>query len=303
MSIQLAFSTVACPDRTLEDVARLASEWGYAGLELRTLGPGSSQLACDPALSTPAKTAAILKAFGIAPVCLSTSTSLHHRATSQQRAAQLETMRAIEFAAEMGCPAVRVFAYDLDPGQSPDVAMRSIAEQARPLVDRAGEAGVQLLFENAGSFSRAKQWWWLFNLVDHPMLGMMWNAANAAAAGESVAVSVPLLHSRIRVAKAKDLVVGEGSGFVQLGEGTVGIDKLLKRLRGIGFDGWISVEWDRLWLPALDPAEQVLPESARRLKDWMAAIDKELADADAAAAKLAAKQKLTPAAPLRAAAV
>lgn len=303
MPIQLAFSTVACPERTLEDAARAASEWGYAGLELRTLGPGSSQLSSDPALTTPAKAAAVLKAFGVEPVCLSTSISLHHRVTSQQRAAQLAVGRAIEFAAEMGCPAVRVFAYDVDPGQSPDAAMRAIAEQALPLVEKAGEAGLQLLFENAGSFSRAKQWWWLFNLINHPMLGMVWNVANAAASGESVAVSVPMLHSRIRIAKAKDLVVGEGSGFVQLGDGTVGIDKLVKRLRGIGFDGWISVEWDRLWLPALDAADTVLPEAAKRIKDWQAAIDQEIADADAAAAKLAAKQKLAPAAPLRAAAV
>jgi sugar phosphate isomerase/epimerase len=299
MPIKLAFSTVACPQWTLEDVARKAQELGYAGVELRTFGPDSSQLAGDPALSTPAKVASVFKAFGIEPICLSTSVSIRHSGTSEQRANQIAAARAIDFAAEVGCPAVRLFAHDVAPGQTSDGAMRSIAEQALPLVERAGDAGVQLLFENAGSFSRAKQWWWLFNLINHPMLGMVWNVANAAAAGESVAVSLPTLHSRIRIAKAKDLRVGEGSGFTQLGDGTVGIDKMVKRLLGIGFDGYISVEWDRLWLPVLEPAETFLPEAAKRLKDWMAAIASEIEVAQASAAKAAAKVKLTPGAAVR----
>ncbi len=300
MAIKLAFSTVACPEWTLEEVARKAQAWGYAGVELRTLGAGGAQLASDPSLTTAAKAAAVLKAFGVEPVCLSTSISLHHRINQEQRAAQIAAGRAIDFAAELGCPAVRVFAYDVDPGQSLDGAMRSIAEQTQPLVEKAGVAGVQLLFENAGSFSRAKQWWWLFNLIGHPMLGMVWNVANAAAAGESVAVSLPMLNSRIRIAKAKDLRVGEGSGFAQLGDGTVGIDKMVKRLLGMGFDGHISVEWDRLWLPALESAETYLPEAAKRLNDWMAAIAKDIESAKASAAKAAAKLKLTPGAPVRA---
>lgn len=300
MAIKLAFSTVACPEWTLEDVARKAQEMGYGGVELRTLGSGSSQLASDPALTTPGKAKAVLASFGVEPVCLSTSISLQHRTTSEQRATQIAAKRAIDLAIELGCPAVRMFAYDVDPGQSVDGAMRSIAHQAEPLVEKAGAAGVQLLFENAGSFSRAKQWWWLFNLIDHPMLGMMWNVANAAAAGESVAVSIPMLNHRIRIVKAKDLRVGEGSGFTQLGDGTVGIDKLVKRLLGQGFDGYISVEWDRLWLPSLEPAETYLPEAAKRLKGWMDAIAADIEAAKASAAKAAAKVKLTPGAPVTA---
>lgn len=299
MAIKLAFSTVACPDWTLEEVAQRAGDMGYQGVELRTLGPGAVQLASDPALTEPGKAASIFKAFGVEPMCLSTSISLHHRVGSDQRAAQIAATRAIELAAAIGCPALRVFAYDVDPGQSRQRAMQLIAEQARPLVDKAADRGVQLLFENAGSFTRAKEWWWLFNLVDHPMLGLVWNVANAAAAGESVAVSLPMLNSRIRIVKAKDLVVGEGSGFCQLGDGTVGIDRMVKRLLGLGFDGWISVEWDKAWLPALAPAEEVLPEAAKRLRGWIDGIAEQIRAAEEAAKKAAAKLKLTPAAPVR----
>jgi len=55
MSIKFAFSTVACPDATLKQVAQKAKDMGYDGVELRTLGTGSAGLSCDPALSEPGK--------------------------------------------------------------------------------------------------------------------------------------------------------------------------------------------------------------------------------------------------------
>src|SRR5918998_366989 len=38
--MKLAFSTLGCPNWELEDVARAAREYGYAGVELRALGGG-----------------------------------------------------------------------------------------------------------------------------------------------------------------------------------------------------------------------------------------------------------------------
>lgn len=278
--IKLAFSTVACPDWTLEQVAERAREMGYDGVELRTLGGGSSGLASDPALTEPGKVRDVLRAFGVAPACLSTSIALHMKDDSAGRAAHWETVKAIESAAKIGCPLVRVFAHEVEPGQNRAGVMQRIAERAAALMDTAGSHGVQLLFENAGSFAKAKEWWWILNVVDHPMVGLSWSPVNAAAAGEPVAVSVPMLNSRISLVKVKDTKIGEGSGFTLPGDGTVGIEKLVRRLMGIGFEGWLSVEWDRLWLPALKPAEDILPESAKRLRGWIAGIETAAADAE-----------------------
>lgn len=266
MPIKLAFSTVACPEWTLEDAARRAQEMGYQGVELRTLGPAGGAIASDPALTEPSKTAGIFKAFGVEPVCLSTSIAFNHRDGSEGRAALKDARRAIDLAGGIGCAYVRFFGYEVKPGDNRQSAMRRIAERVSTLLDYAADRGVQVLLENAGSFNKAKEWWWLFNLVEHPMLGLCWNVANAAAAGEPSSVSVPTLNHRIRLAKVKDTVVGEGSGFVPLGEGTVGIDHFIRRLLGIGFDGYVTVEHDRAWLPSLAPAEEYLPDALTRLK-------------------------------------
>ncbi|MCE9588986.1 MAG: sugar phosphate isomerase/epimerase [Planctomycetes bacterium] len=279
MAIKLAFSTTACPDWSIEDVARRAAEMGYQGVELRTLGKNSSGLASDPVLSESGKVASVLKAAGIEPVCLSTSLALNHKHHSETRAAVEEASRAVALAAEIGCTFVRVFGYELRPGENRQAALECIAASARKLGEVGAEHGVQVLLENGGSFNKAKEWWWVMNLVEHPMVGVAWNAANGAANGEPVSVAVPVLNSRIRLAKVKDTVLGEGSGFVPLGEGTVGIKQFIHRLLGIGYDGYVSVEWDRLWLPSLTPAEEYLPDAQKRLRGWLDEVAKAIEDA------------------------
>ncbi len=271
--MKLAFSTVACPDWTLDQVVDQASALGYDGVELRTLGPGGSGLSCDPALSDPAKVRSAFERAGVEPVCLSTSAALHHRDSTTIHRVRRQLLEDMKTAAQIGCAQVRVFGNQVQAGRDRQAAIQHISTVVLPLLDTAAEVGVQLLFENAGSFNRAKEWWWLFNLVDHPMLGLCWNVANAAAAGEPPSVSVPCLNSRIRLGKVKDTHVGEGSGFVPLGDGTVGVEQFIKRLAGIGFDGFVTVEWDRVWLPALAPAEEYLPDALKRLRGWLEAID------------------------------
>lgn len=289
MAIKLAFSTVACPEWTIEQAAAKAEEMNYPGMELRTLGEGAGAIACDPALTETKKVRDILHAHGIEPVCLATSVCLHHRDESLAYKAVWQTKAYLETAAELGCGAVRVFGNEVEPGETRRAAILRIASRVEQLADRAGELGVKLLFENAGSINRSKDWWWLFNLIQHPMVALSWNVANAAGAGEGPAVSVPALNSRIALTKVKDTVVGEGAGYVPLGEGTVEIQHFIKRLLGIGYDGYVVVEWDRAWLPNLTPAEEYLPQARETLQGWMDAIAEDIEKAQVKIDKRSAK--------------
>lgn len=289
MPIKLAFSTVACPEWTIEQVARQAKQMGYAGVELRTLGPGGTVIASDPSLGDAKTVRDALRKEGIEPVCLSTSVSLHHRQAGDAHRAGLQVRQSLEMAAEIGAPAVRIFGHEVLPGESRRSVIQRIASRVPPLAERAGDLGVKLLFENGGSINTAQDWWWLFNLVQHPMVGVCWNVATAAAFGEGPAVSVPVMNSRIGLAKVKDTVIGEGSGYVPLGEGTVEIEHFIKRLLGIGYDGYVVVEWDRAWLPALAPAEEVLPKARETLNGWIASISESIDKSKPKLAKEAAK--------------
>lgn len=293
MAIRFAFSTVACPDWTLEKVAQQARAMGYDGVELRTLGEAGGRIASDPALSDPAKVRSILQGEGIEPVCLSTSAALHHRELGASKTEYYEIVKYLETAAAIGCPFVRIYGLKVMPGENRNSVIQRIASRVPPLAEKATELGVQLLFENAGSFCMAKEWWWLLNLVNHPMVGLCWNVANAAAADPNErggGMAVTMLNSRIRLAKVKDTKFGEGVGFLPLGDGDVNLQLFLKKLRGIGYDGYLSVEWDRAWLASLAPAEEHLPAALATLKKWMAEIDELMATGRKEAEKAAGKK-------------
>jgi len=296
MALKFAFSTVACPEWTIEQVAANAKEYGYDAVEIRTLGSGGSHIASDPALTDPEKIRAALDAAGVKALCMSTSQVLHDKDETKAHQAVWQIREQLKVADAMGCQFIRVFGNEVLPGENRKAAIQRIGERAGVLAQDAGELGIQILFENAGSFAVAKDWWTMFNNVEHPMLGVCWNVANAAAAGESPALSVPMLNHRIAMAKVKDTVVGEGSGYVQLGEGTVEVQHFIKRLLGIGYDGYVSVEWDRLWRQEMAPipAEEYLPAALEILKGWTTAVEEDNAAAQVKIDKAAAKSAPQP---------
>lgn len=288
----LCFSTVACPDWDVNRVVAAAQEWGYQGVELRTLGTGSSQIASDPALSDPDKTRHAFESAGVKISCLATSVALHYKSHAEAEQALAGARTFVDLAARLGCERIRTFGYQVYPGETRYQAVRRIADRYARLAEYAENVPggpVEIVIENAGSFARARELWNLTNFTEHPLIGVCWNAAYAASIGERPGTSVTCLNHRIRYAKLKDAVVGEGSGFVQIGSGTVENERFVEILRGIGYDGWLCVEWDKLWLPGLSPAEEILPQAREILTQWMTvAVDKKgnpLSKREAASAK------------------
>lgn len=288
MALKFAFSNVACPDWTLEQLAAKAEEYGYTGVELRTLGV-DSPLASDPARSDAKHVRDVLGAHGLELVCLSTSITMHEKSASVGKDVVWRMREAIDAAAEMGANAVRVLGNEVEPGDTRRATLQRIAERIGQLADHAGDQQVRILFENSGSLNFAKDWWWLFELVQHPFVGMAWNAANAAAAGEGPSVAIPVLNSRIKLVKIKDIQIGQGAGFVPLGEGNVEIEHIIKRLLGIGYTDHVCFEWDKAWLPSLAEPDEALPDAIEKLKGWTAAIEESIEKAKVKADKAAAK--------------
>ena len=39
------------------------------------------------------------------------------------------------------------------------------------------------------------------------------------------------------------------------------VEKFLTRLQGIGYNGWVTVEWEKAWLPDIAEPEEILPDA------------------------------------------
>jgi sugar phosphate isomerase/epimerase len=130
----------------------------------------------------------------------------------------------------------------------------------------------------------------MLETITHPSVGACWDVFNAALVGESPYLSVPTLNSRIVYTQVKDAKLSPlGATLCPLGEGDLPVEKFLTRLRGIGYDGYVTFEWEKAWLPNIAPPEEALPAAIKKLKEWgHSATDEEAAgtesDAEPAAA-------------------
>lgn len=271
-----AFSTVACPEWTLERAARAAAEWGYDSIELRTFGQGSTEIACDPALTAAAKVRRIMEEPGIGICSLATGVRFDEpirppilgRVLSDTERSVRQAKSMLDLAARIEAPLVRVYGYEYPSGEPRKRAVARILERLRLVLDAARNTGVKVVIENGGSFPRSGDLRDLIAALGDPLLGASYSAAAAHAAGEDPAEGVRTLSDRLWAAKIKDFA---GHRACPLGSGEVPCARFVAALIESGFEGPLVYEWDRLWLPDLAPADAVLPDAARTMFAWAGA--------------------------------
>ncbi len=266
--MKFAFSTIACPRWDLESVAARAKEYGYDGVELRGYLNESVLTAANVFLTSSDKVRQTFAQAGVAIACLSSSIAMTGR---KKRDAELagELRSYMDKAREVGTSLVRLADTQVKAGQDRAAVAGALVRWLEPLGDYAVQRGLTLVVENRFSFRRAREMWTLLETAGHPAIACCWDVGNAAMAGESPWVSVPVLNSRIQYTQVKDAKLGpQGAAFCPLGQGDVPVEIFLSRLRGIGYDGWVTLQWDKASLDNLAEPETVLPEGLKKLRQW-----------------------------------
>jgi sugar phosphate isomerase/epimerase len=273
--MHFAFSTLACPKWDFETIAARAKEYGYDGVEIRGFLNESILTASNVFLTDPKKLKAIFRDAGVSIACLASSIAMTGKSKSDKILAE-DCRRFIDTAAELGSPMVKVFDTTVRPGQNRSSAGIALGDWLLPLGDYAAERNVCIVVENALSFKASKELWMVLERVCHPSIACCWDVFNAALIGESPYVSVPTLNSRIQYTQVKDARIGPlGATYCKLGEGDVQVQKFLTRLRGIGYDGWVTLEWEKAWLPGIAEPEEILPDSITKLREWTKPFEEE----------------------------
>lgn len=271
--IKPTLSTVACPDLPLRDVPGLAERLGFEAVELRTFGADSRRFACDPALSAEEKTRTLFATRGVEILSLATSCRFDATifppvigfAISDTERSVREAKDAIDLAVRLECPLVRVFGFEVALRESPKSASARIAARLRKVCDHADKTGAKVVIENGGSFETATQLRGLIEQVNHPLLGACYALAAGCAAGDAPQAAVAALGSRLWMARIKDLREGLP---VRIGTGTLPCREFVEALAAARFTGPLVVEWDRAWMPNLEPADVALAGVAAELVGW-----------------------------------
>ncbi len=230
-------------------------EYDYDGLELRLLdGEPIDPVALDA--GTRRAVGQALARAAVALVCLDTSIEL-----ARPFGGELDA--AVELASEWGAPAVRVFGGEQQP-------LDDIAQRLEPALGRAEELGVTIALETHDSFSSAALVGELLQRVGNPWFAALWDVHHPYRVGESPQDVLHALGSRIHLAHVKDARrSGDSWELVPLGEGDVPVRESLAALHATGYDGWLTVEWEKRWHLELDEPELALPRELETLKRWL----------------------------------
>ncbi|GJQ30715.1 MAG: hypothetical protein HBSAPP03_25990 [Phycisphaerae bacterium] len=271
-----AFSTVGVPDWTLPRIAQRAKAWGFLGVELRSFGFGSRPIACDPALTAPAKARALFSRAGVSIVSIATSIRFDRPVTPPVLGHLLDTRRdvreahgAVDLAISLECPFIRVFGFEIEGNETRTSAVARIVDRLRQAADHCDKSGVRLMLENGGSFATAADLADLLDRVNSPLVGAAYSVGVGRAAGENPADAVNVLGDRLVCVKIQDFKRGVPCA---LGDGDLHARDSVASLARAGYDGWLVHEFDRLWFKDAPDAEATLARSVRTLFEWIGAL-------------------------------
>jgi len=258
--MKLCGHTMGTPERDIFETIRLFSEIGYEGIEIRCAEDGH----IDPERITDEQIKEIRKAAhdaGIEIACL--TPYYKNYLTPEEREKSIAGMkRTIEVAAALDCKRVRSYGGITPPkNRSASEVWRRTVEGIRIVAEFAERFGVTICIENhAGTLTMsARETADFVADVNHPNVGILYDHAWVRVAGrETASEAVQIMKPYIRHVHVKDwkFVGGdtENRRACLLGEGDIEWREVISALLAIGYDGFLSDEYEKRWMPYLPDA-------------------------------------------------
>jgi sugar phosphate isomerase/epimerase len=268
--MKFAFTTLACPDWTIEQVAEAAQRLGYDGVELRLLDGTVLNPVADR--DKVVQAVELIRRHGVEVCALDTSCTFNH-ADPEERARQVADLRQwISLAEVVRVPVVRVFGGigDSNHAATEQESTSWVTSVLRDVASQAEGSGVTVALETHDAFSSARRVGQILDAVASPNIGALWDSHHPYRMGEDANVVADALGSRVVHVHVKDARrVAPGSDewqLVPLGEGEVPVNAQLAALNRMGYNEYVSVEWEKKWHPEIADPEVALPQHIAWLK-------------------------------------
>lgn len=272
--MKLAFSTLACPRWSIEKIVEQAAQLGYHGIELRLL---------DGEVLDPVKDAAKIaqaveysREHGVEVCALDTSCRINYQDEEDRQQTATTLQQWFQLAQRVRVPLLRVFGGATKADISPQPTEQEVEQRAiaflRQIAEQAEKANVTVALETHDAFSSAKKVGTILKAVNSKFVGALWDSHHPYRVGESAEEVVSYLDGFIVHVHVKDAIrVAPDSNDWKLtlvGEGEVPVKEQLHYLQQRGYDGYVSVEWEKKWHPEIAEPEIALPEHMRWLEQF-----------------------------------
>ena len=266
----LSFSTLGCPDWTLDQIISFAAQHGYKGIELRGLQRQLDLIKCTEFSNAENITATIkkMKEKGLQFVNLGSSSTLHFAEGAERQKNLEDGKRFIDLAQELQCPFIRVFPNNFPKDQDKNATIDLIIKGLLELAEHAKGSIVSVLIESHGDLVKIEDLLKVMQGAAHPQVGMIWDITNMwTATQESPLLAYKQLKKYIRHTHVKDAKLIDGKlAYTLLGKGEVPIFEAVDELFKGGYKGYYSFEWEKLWHPEIAEPEIALADYPKAMQ-------------------------------------
>ena len=262
--MKYAFMTFSCPEATLGEALALAKRFGYDGIEPR-IGAGHHHgIEFDTPAADRAAAARQAGEAGIALCCIATSCRYADPALTS--AMLDDTRRAVDLAADVGAPVIRVFGGKLGEGLSRDDAIDLLAESLASVADHAAERGVTLCVETHDDWCNPAHLVAALEKVNHPAVMANWDIMHPVRFAQvPMAEAFETIKPWIRHVHFHDgAPAGEGYPLKPIGTGQIDHAAAVTLLEALDAEFYLSGEWIR-WD---EPYEVYLPRELATMKRY-----------------------------------
>lgn len=270
--LPIAFSTLGCPLWSWKAILEAADTLGYAALELRGIA-GEMDLPKVPELSGSrlAETKRDLAALGLVISDLGASSRMHEKEKAARDKQLDEGRRFIDLAQALGVPYVRMFGDKLPPDEPKEEVMKRVVEGFQEMAAYAKAAGVTVLIESHGDFTRSGDLEAILTRVGSDAFQLLWDAHHTFVAGqESPSETWGRLGRYVRHTHLKDSrPEGAERRYVLVGSGEVPVREQVRVLAQAGYRGFYCFEWEKKWHPEIEEPEIAFPHYARTMREYL----------------------------------
>lgn len=242
--MKISFTTMATPGLTASEQFETAKRYGFNGVDLRIIERGMGEIPKD--LSSERAEEFRRQTQGVeAPVLM----CYNEKIQAGRDAMEASLLEYMKLAAMLGIPTIRIFTGLLKDQNDLDLliaVLKTVLEK-----DKTGTA---IAMQNHIHCSvTLKQALAVCRTISEKRIGVILSPDHAVLLGEPYEDMLPELAGYTSQLYVADLT--EDHKPVLPGLGKIPYTKILDLLRKNGFDGYVTLKWEKCWHPELPPYE------------------------------------------------
>lgn len=269
--MKTSFSTLGCPEWTLEQIAQNAKAYGYDGVELRTHTDGN-HFSPDASPDEARRVAQMFVDAGAPVSSIMGYTRFAFTDNAEVQKNQELMRKLIGLAETMKVKAIRTFLGQVPKDSSHEAMIETAGAALKPLAEEAGKRGVTIAIETHDDWRSPKNLLALLKRVGAKKgIAVVYDIFNCFVTGDKWTDTYREIKPHILYCHVKDGYLGlDGKWhYIAFGAGDLPYRDVLKKLKKDGFKGYLSFEWEKKWHPELEAPERVFPHFAHKIKaEW-----------------------------------